>query len=280
MEIAELTRMQYDADLRRVMAKTGLTLIQMENAVETCKIVRELPMCQGTRQNYICAILYALRNVHYKEKETVEKTYKDEIRRYSEEIKKAKDAKDNTLSEKEAAKFLTWDELQKATDKLALLVADGKEPLENLLLLKFYTSSGVVARNDFARLNLVDFDAELDSDKNYVIIGDKCQLVLNQYKTFKKYGTFVADLSEEVSSLIRVFYEKGDRVLFNVAEVTLAGRMIKLMKRITGKGCGISQIRHAYASHILKDVPKLSEMQKSASNMGHSVLMHLDYVRR
>jgi len=51
-------------------------------------------------------------------------------------------------------------------------------------------------------------------------------------------------------------------------------------KIFNGKNVSISMIRHAVLTHFYKDMPPLTQMETQATNLGHSVLQALKYVKR
>ena len=61
-------------------------------------------------------------------------------------------------------------------------------------------------RSDFANL-LVDPDTPFDNKHNYIFLKTK-KLVLNEYKTFRKYGQKTIDLPTKLIKIIRDYLTK------------------------------------------------------------------------
>jgi hypothetical protein len=54
----------------------------------------------------------------------------------------------------------------------------------------------------------------------------------------------------------------------------------KVLSEFFGKKIGTSMLRHIYLSNLYKDIPALSQMQKTATEMGHSTSMALEYIKK
>ena len=112
---------------------------------------------------------------------------------------------------------------------------DGRE----YLISKLYKE--IKARDDLI-LKVVKTRDEVVDDDNYLIInkGHQAEVVINSYKTIKKYGEFEVKLSNSLTSLIRK-YLKNNKIsyndyLFNTKGLSvIVGRMNKALG-VTGYG--------------------------------------------
>ena len=124
---------------------------------------------------------------------------------------------------------------------------------------------------DFQNFKIQNIDKEKD---NYF---DGKQLVFNQYKTSKHYGQQAVEAPKEMIELfnkwIPIAKRYSDYLIFNSYGKGLSQPQItKLINTIFGKNISASMLRHIYVSDVvLKDVPKRTELEKIASDMGQSV---------
>ena len=128
---------------------------------------------------------------------------------------------------------------------------------------------------------------EQRKEQNYLVTeknGLKMTLVLNEYKTSKKYGEKRIEMNDEVSKVLRKWlkYNTTGHLLIDKHNTPLGSNGItKALTRIgqkyLQKSLGSSLLRHSYLSHKYKDIN--DEKQKDADMMGHSVEMQSDYVK-
>lgn len=109
------------------------------------------------------------------------------------------------------------------------------------------------------------------------------ELVFNQYKTSKSYGTQRVDCSKALAEVftkwIPIASRYSDFLLFNsYGNALTQPQLTKTINSIFGKNISASMLRHIYISDVtLKDVPKLAELEKVAHDMGHSTEEQMMY---
>jgi integrase len=126
---------------------------------------------------------------------------------------------------------------------------------------------------DFTNFKVKNIDHKEDNYYN----EDKKELVFNHYKTAKAYGTQTVDcppaLQEIFDKWFPVAKKYSDYLLFNsYGDALSQPQLTKMLNTIFDKKISASMLRHIYISdEVLKDVPKIEELQKIAAEMGHSV---------
>ena len=131
---------------------------------------------------------------------------------------------------------------------------------------------------DYALMKIRNYDMKKD---NYYKAG---KMYFNQYKTANKYGKQEVKLPEELNNIIKKWMKvaKGDFLLFSSNGNPLTSSQISRMlnKIFDGKKISVDMLRHIYLSDLYKGMPSLLSMEKTASEMGHSVQTALTYVKR
>jgi hypothetical protein len=146
-------------------------------------------------------------------------------------------------------------------------------------------------RNDFGDVEVVSKSAfnntthEERKKQNYLVKEQaKMSLVLNEYKTSKKYGEKTIDIDPEVRKVLLLWFKhnrsgflladkKGQALGSNGITKSLAKvGLQRLQKRL-----GSSLLRHSYLSH--KYSKTTQEKEKDADLMMHSVAMQDGYIK-
>jgi site-specific recombinase XerD len=198
--------------------------------------------------------------------------------------------KTNAKSEKEAMNWLTVDEITETYDKL-------KDRAEEIVKQKVIRSSDVFEVRDFILLDSfvvqsprrsMDYTSiminNVDKEKmNY--IDNKGNFCFNKYKTAKFYGLEKVSIDQGFLKFLKKYWinklNKTDYFLIddNLKPLTSA-KVTKIFNRIFGKKASTNMLRHSFVTSLLKDVPKISELEETAKELGHSVGTLLTYNRK
>lgn len=147
--------------------------------------------------------------------------------------------------------------------------------LQDFIILSIYTLIPPRRLVDFTEFRLKDIDTD-----NHNYYKDK-SFVFNTYKTAKTSGTQIVPIPKKLQQLISK-YEKLNpypTLLFDSKgnQLTPAKLNVKINK-IFGKKIGVNGLRHTYVTErVLQGMPKLTELMKTAKEMGHSVEQQLLY---
>ena len=150
-------------------------------------------------------------------------------------------------------------------------------------------------RNDFGDVKVVskavfnNTTTEEREKQNYLVqdplrSGSKMSLVLNEYKTSKKYGEKTIDIDPEVRKVLLLWF-KHNRSGFLLADKKgnalgsngITKSLAKVGLQRLGKRLGSSLLRHSYLSHKYSKTSE--EKEKDADLMMHSVAMQDGYIK-
>ena len=160
------------------------------------------------------------------------------------------------------------------------MVGDTKTIMDFFLIALLGGVNGLAPRRslDMALLKIRNYDKTKD---NYYKSG---KLYFNQYKTSAKYGLQKVDVPPELNTIIKKWIKinSSDYMLFSSSNMPLTSSQITRMlnKIFDGKKISTDMLRHIYLTDLYKAMPSLLSMEKTASNMGHSIQTALTYVKR
>jgi hypothetical protein len=133
---------------------------------------------------------------------------------------------------------------------------------------------------DFGNMKFRSFDAEKD---NYVDVKNS-KFVFQNYKTQKTYGRQETEITKPVKAILnkwfKVIPDGCDYILFdNKFKPLTSPQMTHRLNEIFGKKISTSMLRHIYLTDKFKGID-LTELQKTASEMGNSPMQALMYVKK
>eukprot|EP01051_Picozoa_sp_SAG22_P004968 SAG22_NODE_282_length_13050_cov_37.625125_10_plen_230_part_00 len=175
-------------------------------------------------------------------------------------------------TEKQKANWVEWsewvrmsDELGESTKHLRKKKEWSKDELlqfQDYLITQLYKHYPV--RNDFHDTKVVskrDYNKLSESDKksnNFVVNGRPMLLILNEYKTKKKYGEKKIEIDPKVANLVRIFlnHNSAGYLLVSPTNIDLpmsTNGITRTLQKISsthfdGKKIGSSLLRHMFLS--------------------------------
>ena len=180
-------------------------------------------------------------------------------------------------TERQKDKVIPWEEVIKTRD--ALPVSEGK------LLLGLYTYINPV-RADFFACRIYESDPKSESGNYIVLTEENPRLVLNDYKTKKKYGTIQIPIPPALYELIQECRKAGicknEYVFTNSIgqpydRNQYSGYALRTLKRIFGRPVTLVALRHSYTSSVIDYNRPIRELKAIATSMGHSVSAQKKY---
>lgn len=174
-------------------------------------------------------------------------------------------------TERQKDKVIPWEEVVKTRD--ALPVSEGK------LLLGLYTYINPV-RADFFACRIYESDTTSETENYIVLTEENPRLVLNDYKTKKKYGTIQIPIPPPLYELLQECRKgglcKNDYLFTNSIggpydRSQFSGYALRTLKRIFGKPMTLVALRHSYTSSKIDYNKPIRELKAIATSMGHSV---------
>jgi integrase len=182
-------------------------------------------------------------------------------------------------TEKQEENWMTWDDIEKRyaelhDEALPLFKRSALTPAQMKILQQYVALSMYVLIPPRRIADYIYFKVKNATDKdNYY---DKGTLIFNRYKTAKTYGQQKVEASPKLQEVfaqwIPIASKYSDYLLFNsYGEPLSQPSLTKLLNGIFGKNVSASMLRHIFISdEVLKDVPKIAELDKIAEEMGHS----------
>jgi len=136
---------------------------------------------------------------------------------------------------------------------------------------------------DYLHMKFSKDGKNLDDKFNYLDMKKK-QFVFNNYKTKKTYGQQIIDVPNELFQLIKKFikYNKNsDNFLlakFNGDRLANDNSLTRQLNKIFNKNISSSMLRHIFLSDKYGKV--IADQEQTAKDMGHSVAMQKEYIKK
>lgn len=277
--LAPLTKQNYIdriQHLEKVFEKTIFEIIK--DAETSIKAIRKEYPLDTTRKMYITVIMSLFRHVPHL-KEQLYKVYEMWASAFKEHDKAVEERyKLNEPTEKQKNGYVPYEEIKAKRFTLP------KGSMDRLILA-FYTDIYPL-RADFNRVRLYKSIPD-KPEPNYIYMkrNNVCKLVLNEYKTYAKHGTFEKELPEALCKEIYDSLEVKPREwLFmnaNKEPFDLSNSFIhyinKRLKAIFGKPLTISLIRHSFISTLDFNTLTIAEKEIIAKEMTHTLRLQDQY---
>jgi len=226
------------------------------------------------------------------------KAYYDLMLEKSNEIK---EKESDEPTEEQKKNWISWDDVKKRFEELKKEVDEvtknknlNKNQYDTLLyymILSLYVISPPRRNKDYQFMNVVYKNTDkLSKDKNYLAYSEN-KFYFNVYKTSKKYGQKVEDISEELKKIIDLYLKFHPKIKGKVSKsvdtpflvsydgntLSQVNSMTKLFNKIFGKRISSSALRHIFLSDKYGDTVK--DMKEDAEKMGHTVETQKTYIK-
>jgi integrase len=240
------------------------------------EIIKYLDTLSPTRRKAMLSALIAI--VSHKK---VVEVYKTKMLDVSKECREQDEKQEK--SDKEEKNWESWDTVMKVYHELEeeaqplfkkdKLTSQNLKVLQHYIILSCYVLIPPRRIADFINFKIKDIDQKVDN-----WFDEKTnELVFNNYKTAKNYGTQRVECPESLQTVFKKWFPIASKfseyMLFNSYGNHLTQpQLTKMINAIFGKNISASMLRHIYVSDVtLKNVPKLSELEKVAHDMGQSL---------
>jgi hypothetical protein len=301
-EITESSAISYIKNLYNLNNKevfNNLTFLKntsnIENALNSYK--------DNTKKTILSGIVSVLSL--YKDKPTYKKIYQHY---FDLMMNKAHEMKDNNINEKSKAQnenWINWEQVLNVKKNLKNIVdtfASNKfitaiqfDYLLGYLILSLYTDIPPRRNQDYIDMYFVNnYTDGLDSNRNYLDWANK-KLVFLKYKTAKKYGKQVIDISDnkdllDALTLYLKFHPLNPSqnlkklpkntnfkllVYSNGSYLDAVNSITRILNKIFGRNIGSSMLRHIYLSSKYD----IKDMKDDAEKMGHSLNEQRQYIK-
>jgi hypothetical protein len=222
----------------------------------------------------------------------IEEEYKSHIEKWNAQFR----ILDKTITERVATAEPTQKELQNWVEwkdvlkKQAELGSLGYGTPAHLLLSMYSLIEPI--RADYGNIKIIEEgEEEAPSDINHILLSKQpegSKLVLHQYKTSRKYGTFQRPLPEQLVQIIRASLTRQPRQYLFVDE---SGKPYlkknsytrftnRTFERLFGKRFTISLMRHSFISNLDFNEATPATLFQHSKNMMHSIGTQQMYRRK
>jgi len=272
---SEKTKQLYENCLARMKA-ANLNVMESEPVLAW---LDALELSNSSKKSYLAALL----SVVQKDTELYN-IYGKKMKTFSVAIKEVE--QEQKTNEKQEEKWLSWEEIVAATAKAKPETPSDFFALQDWVILCLYTMMEAPLRADFAPMGVSGLDFNDGEKGNWLKINDtKAVIVLNEYKSFRKWGRQSFDVPEPLYHILwewtQVHNPSGWLLIKETGEPydegNLSQRVIRLMSRLTGVGCGISMIRHAFQTLVDKGEKSIKDKERLARLMLHTAAVGETY---
>lgn len=193
---------------------------------------------------------------------------------------------DNRVTDEIIAKTPTCAEIRKAMAKLKATGLTKLRDSQHYIMLAISVDNPP-KRRDLGALQVMRRDLKATKG-NYIVVpnaGGQVKLVLQEYKTAKKYGRFEELLSDKLSDDIRESLVAFPRSYLFVgrdggpmSDGAYGEFVRKVFKDRVGKVASVNALRHMYISEMLAKGKMTTAKRKDlAHSMNHSVVLQAEY---
>jgi hypothetical protein len=198
--------------------------------------------------------------------------------------------KEQKKSDKQTENWKSFDEIKRIYENSFYKIKpilNSKEPLgkkeyanlEDFIILSLTCGYWIPPRRsqDWCDFKIRNFNPKEDN------CIEKGNFIFNKYKTAKFYHEQVVAIPKGLKLILTKWIKinKGDYIIHDhygnkMTNVKLSQRLNKIFD---GLKISTSMLRHIYLTERLKDIPKLTELEKLAHDMGHTPMQAMEYVK-
>ena len=238
----------------------------------------------SNRKTTLSAVVVLFSNDTYKDNKALLK-YKKVLKEDSDLTNTEQDKQQKT--QKQEDNWIDWKdikdkyiELENDTKHLfnkSKLSMKDKQELQNYIILSCYVLVEPRRLLDWVEFKVNNIDKAKD---NYM---NNNNFVFNNYKTKGKYDSQTVAIPKDLKKILSIWIKLIDcDYLFcdsNNNKLTSV-KLNQRLNKILGKKASVNIIRHSFLTNKYKDIPALTDMKKTAENMGHSVEEALKYIKK
>jgi hypothetical protein len=189
---------------------------------------------------------------------------------------------ETTPNIKQADRFIDYEELKKATDKMASSL--------DKLILALYTYQPPL-RSDYNSIKIINGkydELNFSNSQNYYTLKDNI-FHINEYKTCYKYGTIKNKAPIKLKNLIvkSLTDQPRDYLIYNQKKQTinepitanyLGHEIQRITEKLFNKSISINDIRHSFINKYNVDNTDVKTVINNAKKMGHSItIANMEY---
>ena len=254
-------------------------------------------LAESSRKTYYASITSVLGL--FKDKAAYKKTYTHWYDKMMNAVKEDRGKDTSVKTDKQEKNWIEWndvlkvkEELKKTVDAIKnnkLITSAQYDSILHLLIISLYTDVPPRRNQDYQQMFVVKTWTEKEpTDRNYLDYDGK-QFVFNVYKTAKTHGQQKVAIPTDLFEIIDLYLKhhpthKGSKrfqpsfvflVTADGSALSAINAITRIFNRIFNKKVAASMLRHIYLSHKYN----ISEMQKDAEQMGHTMNSQRSYMK-
>ena len=274
----------YASKLKRFIKNKKLPYKTFKNVNEIMEVINTTPNI-STRKSILTAIVVYLQTSKKQNKKLIEE-YRKPMMDYVE-----KENLIEFLQQKSQKQKQKWISMEEFINVINTLYNEIKPFIKNKVLDKkqYYKLQSYVIlrlffdypfRNDIGTLLIVKNNKNLDDNKNYLVKGKDYTIILQKYKTSKKYGKREYILDKKLKNIIKILL-RHNKCGYLLCNVNMTDRMRpnnltltlqKIFYDYTGKKVSSSILRHIQATEENKNKSSLQEQLEEEKKIQNKYL--------
>lgn len=184
-------------------------------------------------------------------------------------------ASDNLISEKRAGRIKPFKEIKKLVPILKKNYESNKRELimNYYLVGLMYITNQFTPRLEYANMRIINNKSEDNGKDNFLLINNTWKVILNDYKTFGKYGKQISNLPKGIVKELKRLNIENQSFLFQKGQTGYSrktfSQFIKNAFKSVNADLGLNEIRIIKESHLQSQVSykKLSENDKDKKHI-------------
>jgi integrase len=250
----------------------------LEFLKKTMKVIAHIESSEGslnTKKALYIAIVSLLKLT--KGYERALKIYRQKQLEYN--TKQAEIYEKQELSETEKQKFLPWAQILDARDSVEAAVDGDWKTYMDYIIVCLYTYLPP-ARLDYGALRIITDPTKEIMMGNFYVNSENPEIILNEYKTYRRYGAQHIPIPKELGEVIAHYIElfQPEYLIHNkdgkeISDVDLNKNLTRIFEKFTGKKISVNILRHSYVSHMRAGEMPVKQSADLAKSMMHSINM-------
>jgi hypothetical protein len=204
--------------------------------------------------------------------------------------------RNNRIPEDRIDRWTSWKEIENLFERIEEPESLGD--IQDKLIIGLYTKIPYTFRNDFVEMKTTeDYEKEENKENNNYIEfnGKKIRLLINNYKTSKKYGQIIVPIGHQGLAEILALWKKylnPEYLLLDyngfkkpLSKSSFSKRVVKIFEKYTGKKINVQILRQIKESDNIYgnksyDKLNLNEKIKMSKKLLHSFEMSHQYAKK
>ncbi len=184
-------------------------------------------------------------------------------------------AADNVINEKRSGRLKQLKDLKKVTTQLLRnYISNPSELKKNYYLVGLmYIMNPFTPRLEYADMKIIKNSTDDNGKDNFLLINSSMKVILNDYKTFGKYGKQIITLPQNIRTTLIKLDIPNQQFLFQKGssgyKKKTFSQFIKNAMKSVDEDLGLNEIRIIKESHLQSQASykKLSEKQKNQKHI-------------